>query len=107
LLNGNQLVYPTFIRHYRCALVQAEICAGATRLDDLLDDLFHLIPIFCFHPCHLAAEVLLDICKLPPAILIINKADTDANATKTTSSTNSMQVGLWVCVSLGVLGIVL
>ena len=102
ILHGNIICALRLIR-----LLRLVVRVRSRALDDLLDSLFHEIPIFGLDFEHSDVEVLRDIHELFPALLVIDKGDGDTNATKSPSAADTMQIGLWVWLTTAVIGHVL
>lgn len=78
----------------RHLLLVLEIGLGARVLDSLFDDLFDLIPVASIDAVDLAAEMLLNLTQHVPFFPVGDERDGNTNATKTTSTSDTVEVGL-------------
>jgi hypothetical protein len=62
--------------------------------DDLLDQLLDRIPIAGINGMEVRLEVVGNEIELLPALLVVNKGQSNTNTSKSTSATDSMKIGL-------------
>jgi hypothetical protein len=92
----------TFAHSYQ-SLHHLEVLPSTWTLDDLWDHLLDIVPIFRVNANHFAVEVLLDCHKRPPALPVMNEADWDTNAAKSSGTTDAVEVSLRIWLVLSVL----
>ena len=70
--------------------------ACARALDDLLNRLLDLIPIACVDGHKVCLEVRCDVVQLRPAVLVVHECESDTDTSKSSGTTNAVQVCLRV-----------
>lgn len=94
LIPDTQALFLHATRHVGCTTT----CSGAS--NDLLDLLFHRIPVTSIETIDFGSQVGLDVAKLFPALPIVDESYGNTYTSESTCATNTMEVSFRISLTV-------